>query len=553
MKQTKWLLVLCSFCAMLMLSACGENSESTSAETKGTEASDSTGQLRMIERSELSTMDPALAFDRVSFNALNNVMEGLYRQGPNNQMELGMAAAHPEVTNDGKTYTFQLQEDAVWSNGEPVTADDFVFSWRRAVDPETGAPYRHLFSGVVKNAEDILAGKAEPTELGVHAPSEKTLVVELEKDHPYLEKLLSLPIFFPLNQTFLEETGEAFGTDASTVLSNGPFMLTEWSGTGLTWDYEKNTHYWDRETVKLNKVTVNVLKEPSTALTQYENDEVDWIPANGNMLAQFNRPEEIRDYPTSSIVFIKFNLMRNNKPSPLANSNIRKALALSVNKEELNALLKNEAEPAGGIVPAGVAVSPGTKQDFRKENGSFLNRDLELAQRFFEKGLRELNRHKVTLELSGDDTESAIETMKYLQTEWMEAFPQLEITIQSIPFSKRLKKDATENYDIQLSGWAADFSDPINFLEIWESTSPQNRSNYTSETFDALMKEAKTTTNEKVRWERLLEAERVLLEDGVVVPLYQPFMTALSKTNVKGVFIHPAGPALSLKWASIEG
>lgn len=534
-----------------MLSACGGFENKTNAEAEKNQTTTQRGHLRMTERSELPTMDPALASDTVSFNALNNVMEGLYRQGPDNQLVLGLAAEEPFISNNGKTYTFHLREDATWSNGEPITADDFVFAWRRAVNPETNAPYRHLFSNIVKNASDINDGKTKPSELGVYAESSKTLIIELERPYANFENLLTLPIFFPLNQEFVEETGKAFGTTDSTVLSNGPFELTHWNSTGSQWKYEKNRQYWDTEEVSLEKVTVDVVKGSSLALERYENKEIDWIPATGEILSEFRRQEEIDEYPTSSIVYIKFNLMRNGNESPLKNASIRKALALVVDKNRLISRLENEAEPAGGLVPLGVATNPMTQEDFRKENGTFLYQNIDEAKRLFHKGLNELKQDKLKLELIGDDTESAIETLKFLQKVWMDAFPELQVTIESMPFSQRLKKDAAEDYDIQLSGWAADYSDPMNFLDIWESTSPQNHSNFSNEEFDHLIQQAKTTTNKSLRWELLLEAERLLLEKGVVAPLYQPYSAFLSKPNVRDVMIHPTGASLSLKWASI--
>lgn len=258
--------LLLSLVAILLV-ACGNGNGDGSSEEGGSdtaETSEGSGQvLNWTTSSELPTMDATLATDTVSFEVLSNTNEGLYRQslGEENEFELGVIEAEPEVSEDGLTYTYTIREDANWSNGDPVTAHDFVYSWQRLVNPETAASYSYLIDGVILNATEILNGEMEASELGVTAIDDKTLEVQLVRNIPYLEGLLAMPAFLPLNQDFVEEQGDAHGTDSDSVLYNGPFTLEEWDGTGLTWTLVKNDTYWDADTVQLDQVNYQVLKE----------------------------------------------------------------------------------------------------------------------------------------------------------------------------------------------------------------------------------------------------------------------------------------------------
>lgn len=215
-----------SIASVSLLAACGGDKEESATTTGNGEQ-----VLNLIESAELPTMDSVLATDAVSFNVMNNVNEGLYRQGPDGELVLGMAAEEPEVSEDGLTYTFKIREDATWSNGDPVTANDFVFAWRRLTTPETAAEYSYMIDGVVLNATAVLQGEMEPSELGITAVDDKTLEIQLEKAVPYFESLTTLSMFFPQNEAYVTEQGEAYASDSDHVLYNGPFVLDEWDGT----------------------------------------------------------------------------------------------------------------------------------------------------------------------------------------------------------------------------------------------------------------------------------------------------------------------------------
>ncbi|WP_314208440.1 ABC transporter substrate-binding protein, partial [Vagococcus salmoninarum] len=211
----------------IALASCSSKEQETATDKPTGETSQ---VLRVVEMSELPTMDLSQATDVVSFSAISQVMEGLYEFADNSSSQPAIAKEVVKPTNDGKKYTIALKENATWSNGEPVTAHDFVYSWQRTVDPKTASEYAYLFDGFL-NYSEVVTGKKNPSELGVKALDDFTLEINLEYPIPYLSSILAKPTFYPQNQKFVEEKGDQYGMDSDSVLSNGPFELAEWDGT----------------------------------------------------------------------------------------------------------------------------------------------------------------------------------------------------------------------------------------------------------------------------------------------------------------------------------
>ena len=541
----------------LVLAACGGGSDGDTASTESSTAGSSSEEqvLNIIESAELPNMDSAKSTDVVSGTVLNNVNEGLYRQNPDNELELAMAAEEPEVSEDGLTYTFKIREDAVWSNGDPVTADDFIYAWARLATPETAAEYSYMIDGVVKNASAILTGEMEPSELGATAVDDKTLEVQLEKAVPYFKDLLTLPMFLPQNEAFVTEQGDKYATNSDTVLYNGPFVLDEWDGTGLSWVLNKNEDYWDKDTVVLDTINVDVVKETSTAINLYDTGAVDRITLSGEYVQTKQGDPELKTQPTSSVFYFKFNQERNGEETPLANENIRKAIAMSFDKQAFaDTVLQNGSIPANGLVPAELASDPASGEDFREQSGDLLTFDVEQAQEYFKKGLEELGVDSINLEILGDDTENAKKSLEFMQAQLTSNLPGLEISLRNVPFKVRLDADTKQDYDIEMAGWGADYGDPINFLELFHSENGNNKSSYSNADYDALVESAQTNvTDLEGRWEDMLEAEKILMETGGIAPIYQRAYSVLEKDYLKDYTSHLTGAAYSYKWASIEG
>lgn len=506
--------------------------------------------LNLTETSEIPTMDTVKQRDRISANVMNNVFEGLYRQGESGELLLGVAAEEPIISEDGLTYTFSIKENASWSNGDPVTAEDFVFAWRRLVNPETAALGSYLIEDVVKNAAEILQGEMPVEDLGVAALDDKTLQVTLIRPVTYFKNLLTLPVFFPQNQEFVEETGDNYATSSEALVYNGPFVLSEWDNIGLSWVYEKNSRYWEKDAVKLNTINVDVVKETSTAVKLYENSAVDRVTLSGNYIEQEKRHPELQNIPTSSVYYLKLNQTRDGEETPLANQNIRSGIAKAIDKLDfINQVLKNGSIPADGLIPENFVYSPDTETDFRDQNGQLLVFDADEARKAFQKGLEELGVESITLEIIGDDTQIGRESLVYLQDNLMNLLPGLVVNISNLPFYARLEADEKQDYDIQLAGWGADFADPINFLELFTTQNGNNKTGFANEEYDALIETAESNEVSKTeRWNLLLQAEQLLMKETAIAPIYQEYKTVLQKESVSGIISHSVGPEQTYKW-----
>ena len=543
------------------LAACGggDDTDTSTETTDGTETAgdlDSEQVLNLMETAEIPTMDSAIAEDTVAFNILNNVNEGLFRLDQENIAIPALAEGEPEVSEDGLTYTFKLR-DANWSDGTPVTAEDFVFSWQRAIDPATGSPYGpYMMGGTILNATAISEGSMDKAELGVKAIDEKTLEVKLERPVPYFMSLMAFGTFYPQNEAFVTEKGDAYASNSDNLLFNGPFTLTDWDGTGLTWKMQKNPEYWDAETVKLETINVDVVKEPATSVNLYNSDEKDHAILNGEFALQYGDNEEVVTDLEPTIFYLKFNQEREGAATALQNVNIRKAIATAFNKQSLaDVVLANGSLPANYLVPTEFTFDE-SKKDFREVNGDMLEFNAEEAKKLWAKGLEEEGLTEVTLELLGGDTETAKNMDAYLKDQLETNLEGLTINLKAVPFAVRLELDEAQDYDIQTSGWGPDYQDPMTFIDLFVTGSSHNLMSYSNEEFDTLVESAKAelAQDPAARWEAMAKAEKILLEDdAAIAPIYQRGEKALQKPYVNDIIKHPFGGEYSYKWAFISG
>ncbi|MFC4409498.1 peptide ABC transporter substrate-binding protein [Chungangia koreensis] len=568
MKKSKlaWLLSLMLVLAMFLAACGGDDDNATPADEpkdKGDDtpettepAADEEQVLNLIMGAEIPTMDSALVTDSVGFDLLNNVMEGLYRLNQENVAEPAISDGEPTVSEDGLTYTFKLR-DAKWSDGSAVTAQDFEFAWKRAMNPETGSEYGpYMMAGVIKNATAISNGEMDFNELGVKAIDEKTLEVTLEKQIPYFLSLMSFGTFLPQKQEFVEGQGDKYATNSEALIYNGPFTLQEWDGTGLSWKLVKNDQYWDAETVQLTEINYDVVKEAATAVNLYETGEKDRAGLSGELAMQYaDNPDLVKEMETT-VFYLKFNQERNGKPSPLANVNIREAIAKSFNKEDLvNVVLANGSVAANYLVPQGFAFDE-SGTDFREVNGDMAVYNAEEAKTAWEKGLAELGVKEVTLEILGGDSDLSKKMDEYLKNQMETNLPGLKITLKEVPFNVRLELDTNQDYDIQVAGWGPDYQDPYTFLSLWITDGGNNQMSFSNEEYDKALEQASNelAMDPSARWTALAKAEKIVVgEEYGIAPLYQRATMQLLKPYVKGVVSHPFGGDYSYKWAYIEG
>ncbi|MCY1052632.1 peptide ABC transporter substrate-binding protein, partial [Mammaliicoccus sciuri] len=340
-KHARWsFLVFLSI--ILLLSACsGGNGKDKSDSSAGDGK-----KLRLISISDIPSMDSSLATDAVSFDALNNTMEGLYKLDKNDKAIPGIAKGDPKKSKDGLTWTIELR-DAKWSNGDKVTADDFVYAWRKLVDPKTASEYAFIMFDI-ENAEDINKGDKKPEELGVKAIDDKTLEIKLNRELPYYQELLSFGSFLPQNEKFVKEKGDKYGTTAEDTLYNGPFTLSDWK-TEDNYTLTKNKEYWDKGNVKLDSVNFKVVKEPQTALNMYNAGDVDEALIPAENVKKYKNDKAYNTELESRVYFMRMN----QKDVPeFKNQDLRMAIAQSIDREQyVKSNLNNGSKAANSLVP----------------------------------------------------------------------------------------------------------------------------------------------------------------------------------------------------------
>ena len=510
-----------------LLAACGGNSSKESSSSKKT--------LNWTVASEIPTMDMSKATDATSFNQLSNTMEGLYRLGKNSKLEKALATSE-KVSKDGKTYTYTLRKSK-WSDGSELTAKDFVYSWRRTVDPKTASQYSYLFSGI-KNADAIVAGKKKADTLGVKAVGKYKLVVTLERRIAYFDKLMGFAVFFPQSEKAVTKYGSKYGTASKYMLYNGPFKQTGWTGSNLSWKMVKNPYYWDKKNVKLDTITWSVQKTPSTSYNLYQSNKLDYTGLDASQTKQLKNQKGYVTLNQGATFYMQFNQAKNKY---LANTNVRKALSLAVDRKGLTSSLGGNSVPANTLTPTQLTDVNGEDYTKRisKSAESFYpaSPNKKEAVKYMNKGLKELGVSKFSFKILSDDTDSGKKTTEFLQSTFESTFGnKVSVSVQNLPFKTRLSRSTAGNFDVVISGWSADFADPISFLDLFTSTNPENNGKWKNTSYDKLIADSKTTASTSKRWDDLTKAEDILLNNVGVAPLYYNTNAALIRPTVKDVY-----------------
>ncbi|KAB7704988.1 peptide ABC transporter substrate-binding protein [Bacillus aerolatus] len=548
MKKRSYALFLVLLLAMsTFLAACGGGGKENGDGENGSGKSDNI--LNLTETQDIPSMDSVLATDAVSFNTLNSTMEGLYRMGENDEAVDGIAEGEPEVSGDGKTWTFKLR-DAKWSNGDPVTANDFVFAWRKALTPDTAAEYAYIMYDL-KNAKAVNEGKMKPEELGVKAIDDKTLEVQLENAVPYFKELVTFGTFLPQNEKFVTEQGKKFGLEADTTLYNGPFTLAEWKHEDK-FVMKKNPEYWDAEAVKLEQIDTKIVKDTQTDVNLFESGDVDQIKLSSEFVDKYKENEGFFTVKESSVFFLRLNQESN---EILKNVDARKAIAKGFDKKGItDVLLNNGSVEANFFVPEEFAKGPDGK-DFREASGEYLKTDIKEAQKHWKAAKKGLGQDKITLELLNYDDDLARKTGEFIKEQLETNLDGLTVNIKQQPFKQKLDLETKMNYEMSLAGWGADYLDPMTYLDMYVTGGAHNQQGFSNAEYDKLIQDAKTTLllEPEKRWEALVKAEKILLEDeAAIAPIYQRSRAYLKNPRLEGVLFHKVGADQSYKWAEFK-
>ncbi|MRR75132.1 peptide ABC transporter substrate-binding protein [Bacillus anthracis] len=544
----------------MALTACstsgGDKKTSTNSSSGGDSKSEEKLAAKQVfnktENQEIPTMDTSKSTDTLGSQILGNTMEGLYRLDKENKL-IPAAAESSTKSEDGKKYTFKLRKDAKWSNGDSVTAKDFVFAWQRLLDPKTAAEYAFI-AFPIKNAEAVNKGEKPVTELGVKAVDDLTLEVELEQAVPYFLNLVAFPSYYPLNEKFVKEKGDKYGLESDTTVYNGPFVLTDWKHE-QGWQLKKNDQYWDKKTVKLDEINYSVVKEPATNVNLYDSGQIDFSLLTGEFVDKYrNNKEEYGVYNEPSTFFIRLNQKRGGQDTPLKSKKLREAIALSIDKKNLtNVILNDGSKPADYLVPKGLAAGPDGK-DFQETFKNGVKPDAKKAAAAWEEAKKELGKDQVTIEFLNYDTGNAKKVGEYVKDQIEKNLKGVTVNIKLQPFKQKLKLESDQDYDISYGGWSPDYADPMTYLDMFESKHSHNQMSFSDQKYDEIIKKAggELMTDAKKRWEELGKAEELLLEEDVaLVPLYQSARSYVMKPHVKGVVKHNISPEYSYKWAYV--
>lgn len=548
-KNKRFGLLVTGFASMMVLAACGgANSDGAAEDVAAGETAG--GVLNVQVDVEVATMDPQMATDGTSFEVIANTIEGLYTLD-----ESGVAvpslAEKTDVSEDGLTYTFTLK-DATWSNGTPVTADDFVYAWQRLADPDTASEYYYIMgiAGVV-NADEISAGEKDPEELGVTAIDEKTLEVKLNHPVPFFESLMAFPSFFPMNQAFFEEAGENYGTSADTLIANGAFEITSYEPAATTIELEKNPDYFDAENVSLDGIKYQVIKDTQQAMLSYQNGDLDVVTLAGEQVDLFKDDPEFQTIQAGYLWYIS----PNTKVPGLENANLRKALGQAFDKEYIaETVLKDGSNAADYMIPEGLAVDP-EGVDFRETTGTYLEFDPAAAQEALELAKEELGKDSFTFTMIIEDTESSINVAQVLKSQIEENLDGVTVEIEQMPKKTRLDRMNVGDYELALTRWGPDYADPMTYADMFLTDSGNNKGFWSNAKYDELVNsslDGELSLDPEARWTALQEAESIILEDAGILPVYQKGNAVMVKSNVTGVDFHTVGVSRIVKNAVKE-
>ncbi|MFV0479341.1 MAG: peptide ABC transporter substrate-binding protein [Anaerorhabdus sp.] len=533
MKKLKYGVVVLLVASLLA----GCSSSSTTGEPTDTPA-DSSSKVTVATDTDLSTMDHSIATDGTSMVAITMGFAGLTELDENNQPLPDMATSW--TTNEDETvYTFTLA-DTIWSNGVPVTAADFVYGWQRLASQETASEYAFILSVItLQNADAVISGELPVTDLGIKAIDDKTLEVTLNAPCDFFLSLLAFPSFFPLNQEFVESQGDQYALTPDNMIYNGPYAMNSWT-SGNSYSFVKNDGYYQADTIEVDEVEFKFIQDTQSAMLEYQTGNIDVVKLSGEMVDAY------KDQPgfTNRLQGYLWYLSLNFGDEVIQNADLRQALLYAVDRETIaESVLKDGSVAADGIIPIELANGPdGT--EYRDAAGSLITYDPAKAQEYYEKA-KEVLGSDVTIELLFEDTEASKAVAEYIQNNLETNCPGMTVTLNSKPKKTRLEMQQNGEYQIALHRWGPDYADPQTYLDLFITGASNNYGVYSSETYDGLVLEAttgETATDSTARWDMLIEAEKVLVQDdAAVIPVYQNGGAMMIQPSVSGIEFHSAG------------
>lgn len=541
----------------LSLAACAQTQEAAKPTEPSTPApgaqpaepaSDTKGSgqvLRLNNFTEPLSLHPGLITDVWSSNVIFQTFEGLTRIDGNGVPQPAMAESI-QASDDLLTYTFKIREGAKWSNGDPVTAQDFENAWKWTLDAKNGSEYAYqLF--YVKNAEAAFNGKAKPEEIGVKAPDDRTLVVQLENPTPFFLELTAFYTYFPVNAKVAKEHPGWAKEAGPNYTSNGPFKLASWEHKNKL-VLEKNDQYWDAKSVKLAKIEMNVINDANTELSMLENGDLDWAGApTGNLpldaMESLKEKGLLEITPKAGTYWYEFNTAQ----KPFNNKKIRQAFAYAISRKDL---VENVTQ--GGELVATAVVPPTMFPE--NEQGLFADNDVAMAKQLLAEGMKEEGYASVDklppITLSYNTEEAQAKIAQAVQDMWQKNLG-VHVKLENQEWNVYYENVKNGKFQVARMGWTGDFNDPINFLEIFRTKEGNNHTNWEKKEYADLLTASSREGDAQKRKEILRNAEKILVDEMPVIPFYFKSTVYAKNPNLKGVVISGLGN-VQYKWAYFE-
>lgn len=483
----------------------------------GTSAADS---VTLNLPNEPPQMNSMLTTDQVSGDVLRLTVAGLTKQDKNNQPQPDLATSW-DISSDKKTYTFHLRKDAKWSNGEPVTAKDFVFAWLNVMTASTGSQYAYILTDNIAGGQDYYDGKVSADKVGVKALDDYTLKVEFSNPIPYALSLMAFPSYMPVNEKGYKEitngNPDKYGKSPETLLTNGAYKLKEWTHDDHI-TLVKNSDYWDAAKTPVTNVKLSMLKDENAMFNAFKAGDTDEINVNGDQMASLKAEgQKVVTYSDGGLQYLEFNTKRTDLG--LNNAKICQALGMAVDRQSLcTDVLKDGSTPADGMVPPAIT---GVNGSYAKARGSILpDYNKDKAKTLFEEGLKEagLNKSSLKLTLVCSDDSKTQKTAAYLQQQWSDALG-ISVELKPMPSKSRFSAMSSGDFEMVYTNWFPDYNDPMTYLDTLMTGGGNNDGKYSNTKYDALLKQATAETDTTKRQQILIQAEKLMLQDYPIFPL----------------------------------
>ena len=522
--------------------------------------------LSVMLSTNVMSLDTNLATDGESFEVIADCIDGLMQMDADGAAVPAIAESY-DLSEDGKTYTFHLR-DAQWQDGTPVTANDFVFAWRR-ICQEAGE-YAYLFDssvGCVKGADAIIYEGADPTTLGVSAPDDKTFVVELEVPVSFFPSLMYFPTFYPINEAFYNSLDAGtYGTSPETFLANGAFVLDSYTPGTANLTVKKNETYWDADRVQLAGIKYQIVGSSDNALTAFKTGALNVVTISGNQVASAEKDaalsQNLKVTGAGYLWYLTFSQTENNaQGGMLANANLRLAITNAIDREALvEDYVMDGSLDTYTAVPPQFAASATTGEDFSADQERFADvcgYNPEKAVEYFDAAVAELGVDSFTFTMiyGNNEGDEVAKVAQAIKSQIEETLPDITINLQPMTKAERIDKMQNDNYDVALTRWGPDYADPMTYLGMWITDNSNNYGFWSNAEYDQIIADCTTgayISDYDARWAAMYDAETLVMQEAVIAPLYTKSNANLISAGVEGIEFHPVALNRVYKNATLQ-